>query len=104
MGVSKESISKFLIGNRFHVKLRILSPYSNRILQVSVLQVSVFKAGTIVSSLVSITFWSDINKAFKWPPWIYMKTFQLSHLIYFDSRQILGMVFASCWDKHHSEM
>jgi len=28
MGVSKESISKFLIGNRFHVKLRILSPYS----------------------------------------------------------------------------
>ena len=30
MGVSKESISKFLIGNRFHVKLRILSPYSNR--------------------------------------------------------------------------
>ena len=32
MGVSKESISKFLIGNRFHVKLRILSPYSNRFL------------------------------------------------------------------------
>ena len=31
MGVSKESISKFLIGNRFHVKLRILSPLSNRI-------------------------------------------------------------------------
>jgi len=31
MGVSKESISKFLIGNRFHVKLRILSPYSNRL-------------------------------------------------------------------------
>ena len=26
MGVSKESISKFLIGNRFRVKLRILSP------------------------------------------------------------------------------
>ena len=26
MGVSKESISKLLIGNRFHVKLRILSP------------------------------------------------------------------------------
>jgi len=26
MGVSKESISKFLIGNRFHVKLCILSP------------------------------------------------------------------------------
>ena len=26
MGVSKESISKFLIGNRFHVKLHILSP------------------------------------------------------------------------------
>jgi len=26
MGVSKESIRKFLIGNRFHVKLRILSP------------------------------------------------------------------------------
>ena len=25
MGVSKESISKFLIGIRFHVKLRILS-------------------------------------------------------------------------------
>jgi len=25
MGVSKQSISKFLIGNRFHVKLRILS-------------------------------------------------------------------------------
>ena len=29
MGASKESISKFLIGYRFHVKLRILSPYSN---------------------------------------------------------------------------
>ena len=28
MGVSKESISKFLIGNRFHVKLRIFSPES----------------------------------------------------------------------------
>jgi len=26
MGASKESISKFLIGNRFHVKLPILSP------------------------------------------------------------------------------
>ena len=26
MGVSKESISKFLIGNRFHVQLCILSP------------------------------------------------------------------------------
>jgi len=26
MGASKESISKFLIGSRFHVKLRILSP------------------------------------------------------------------------------
>jgi len=26
MGVSKESINKFLTGNRFHVKLRILSP------------------------------------------------------------------------------
>ena len=31
MGVNKESISKFLIGNQFHVKLRILSPCSNRI-------------------------------------------------------------------------
>ena len=29
VGVSKELISKFLMGNRFHVKLRILSPYSN---------------------------------------------------------------------------
>jgi len=26
MGVSKELISNFLIGNRFHVKIRILSP------------------------------------------------------------------------------
>ena len=26
MGVSKESSSKFFIGNRFHVKLRIFSP------------------------------------------------------------------------------
>ena len=33
MGVTKESISKFLIGNRFHVKLRILSPYSKRIVK-----------------------------------------------------------------------
>jgi len=32
MGVSKETIRKFLIGNRFHVKLRILSPYSKRII------------------------------------------------------------------------
>jgi len=31
MSVSKESISKFFIGNQFHVKLRILSRYSNRI-------------------------------------------------------------------------
>ena len=31
MGVSKESISKFLIGNRFHVKLRILSPKAQEI-------------------------------------------------------------------------
>jgi len=31
IGVSKESINKFLIGNRFHVKLRIHSPYWNRI-------------------------------------------------------------------------
>ena len=30
MGVSKESISKFLIGNRFHVKLRILSPENGK--------------------------------------------------------------------------
>jgi len=30
IGVSKESISKILVGNRFHVKLPILSPYSNR--------------------------------------------------------------------------
>jgi len=29
MSVSKESISKFLMRNRFHVKLRILSRYSN---------------------------------------------------------------------------
>jgi len=29
MGVSKELISKFLIGNRFHVKLRVFSPYLN---------------------------------------------------------------------------
>jgi len=31
MDVSKESISKFLIGNRFHLKLRILSPSSDSI-------------------------------------------------------------------------
>ena len=31
MGVSMESISKFLRGNRFHVKLRILSPYATTI-------------------------------------------------------------------------
>jgi len=30
MGVSKESISKLLIGNRFHVKLRILSPENSK--------------------------------------------------------------------------
>jgi len=42
MGVSKELISKFLIGNRFHVKLRILSPYSNRI-KVSLFQLSLQK-------------------------------------------------------------
>ena len=35
MGVSKETISKFLTGNRFHVKLRILSPKNcKRILRV----------------------------------------------------------------------
>jgi len=34
MGVSKESISKFSIGNRFHVKLRIFSPYSNSLASV----------------------------------------------------------------------
>jgi len=42
MGVSKESISKFLIGNRFHVKLRILSSYSNRITVV----------GTVIESVL----------------------------------------------------
>ena len=30
MGVRKESISKFLIGHRFHVKLHILSPENCR--------------------------------------------------------------------------
>jgi len=30
MGVNKESISKFLIENRFHVKLRILSPENRK--------------------------------------------------------------------------
>jgi len=30
MGVSKESISKFLIGNRFYVKLHILSPENSK--------------------------------------------------------------------------
>jgi len=35
MNVSKESISKFLVENQFDVKLRILSPYSNRILRMS---------------------------------------------------------------------
>jgi len=30
MGVSKESISKFSIGNLFHTRLCILSPYSRR--------------------------------------------------------------------------
>jgi len=33
MGVRKESISKYQIGNRFNVKLRILDPCSNRIKQ-----------------------------------------------------------------------
>ena len=42
MGVSKESIRKFLIGNRFHVKLRILSPYSNRFFSVFSLVQPVF--------------------------------------------------------------
>jgi len=36
MGVGKESIGKFLIGNRFQVKLRILSPYSNRVVQTQI--------------------------------------------------------------------
>ena len=35
MGVSKESISKFLIGNRFHIKLHILSPVATNIVDVS---------------------------------------------------------------------
>jgi len=30
MGVSKESIGKFLLGNQFRVELRILSRYPNR--------------------------------------------------------------------------
>ena len=41
MGVSKESISKFLMGNRFHVKLRILSP-ENLFAATSILDVSQF--------------------------------------------------------------
>jgi len=36
MGLSKESVSKFLVGNRFHVKLRILSPYSNSICKIQI--------------------------------------------------------------------
>ena len=44
MDASKESISKFLIGNRYHVKLRILSPYSNRIIQTYLnIQIKSFK-------------------------------------------------------------
>jgi len=39
MCVSKESISKFLIGNRFHVKLRIFSPENSK----QSLQVKSFK-------------------------------------------------------------
>jgi len=41
MGVSKESISKFLIGNRFLVELRIPSPYSNRNFMMSIEQAQV---------------------------------------------------------------
>jgi len=29
MDVSKELISKFLLGNQYHLKLRILNPYPN---------------------------------------------------------------------------
>ena len=41
MGVSKESINKFIIGNRFHVKLRILSPENCK----QSLRVKIWKAG-----------------------------------------------------------
>ena len=56
MGVSKESISKFLIGNRFHVKLRILSPYSNS--YVKLISYQKFAGGFKSFTCVEISYWN----------------------------------------------
>jgi len=56
MGGNKESISKFLIGNRFHVKLRIRSPYSKRIESFSTHRGKYILGGSF-SLLLSVAWW-----------------------------------------------
>jgi len=83
MGVSKESISKFLIGNRFHVKLRILSPYSNRIL-------FLFYTYLIVGNLCAVpcvvaTLWCAVGKS-----WCVVGTLRaVTALICFTGRLVI---------------
>jgi len=56
IGVSKESISKFLIGNRFNVKLRIPSPFSNRMAFNLVLLTVVYTLKRLSLCLYSLPF------------------------------------------------
>ena len=55
MGVSKESIKKILIGNRFHVKLRILSPENCK----QSLRVKSWKVEVTAEKSCYFSLWSD---------------------------------------------
>ena len=62
MGVNNESISKCLIGNWFHEKLRILSPYWNRIWswKVRILQWIAFGWSSLCTNSKKFWYWSNI--------------------------------------------
>ena len=72
MGVSKESISKFLIGNRFHVKLRILSPENCK----QSLQVKSWKAEVTAEKKLTQNFSLLILQPFNFSPVSFACNFQ----------------------------
>jgi len=79
MGVSKESISKFLIGNRFHVKLRILSPYSNIIIRVIRVLIQIELSEFYYPSYTYFLFLILLQKSAK-------------HVLFFISKGILDQI------------
>ena len=66
MGVSKESISKFLIGNRFQVKLRILSPENcKQSLQVKSWKAEVTAEKKQTQDLIVVLSWIKLDSWIK---------------------------------------